>query len=80
MVRELERLGLPTALISPLSSVALSVGANRIIRGTAITHPVGEPNRPADRELDYRIALVRQALETLQMRLEGAQVFEPSAA
>jgi glycine reductase len=62
MVRELERLGLPTALISPLSSVALSVGANRILRGTAITHPVG------------------QALEMLQLRLEGAQVFEPKVA
>lgn len=80
MVRELERLGLPTAMISPLSSVALSVGANRIIRGTAITHPTGEPGRPRERERDYRLELVRQALGTLQMRLEAARVFEPTAA
>lgn len=80
MVREIERVGLPTALIAPLSSVALSVGANRILRGTAITHPVGDPTRPLDREADYRLALVRQALELLQLRLEGGQVFEPKVA
>jgi glycine reductase len=80
MVRELERLGLPTAMISPLSSVALSVGANRIIRGTAITHPAGEPTRPPEREREFRLSLVRQALGTLQMRLEAARVFEPTAA
>ena len=80
MVREIERLGLPTALISSLSAVALSVGANRILRGMAITHPVGDPTRPPDREGEYRLALVRQALELLQVRLEAGQVFEPKVA
>ena len=80
MVRELERLGLPTAMICALSSVALSVGANRILRGTAITHPAGDPTRPPDREFDYRLALVRQALELLQLRLAEARVFEPKVA
>jgi hypothetical protein len=46
----------------------------------AITHPAGDPERPADRELALRVALVSRALETLQMRLERAQVFEPAAA
>jgi glycine reductase len=67
-------------MISPLSSVALSVGANRIIRGTAITHPTGEPTRPLEREREFRLSLIRQALGTLQMRLEAARVFEPTAA
>ena len=77
MAKELERNGLPTVLISNMVSVATTVGANRIVRGTAITHPLGDPSRPPDEEARLREHITRVSVEALLARPEEGQVFEP---
>lgn len=74
MAKELERAGLPTTLITPLYTLAEKVGANRIVRGKAIPHPVGNPESSLDEEKIFRRRLVSQALELLKTRVEGPTV------
>jgi glycine reductase len=42
------------------------VGANRIIRGNGIVHPLGNPDLPPEEEKKLRERILRQAFESLQ--------------
>jgi betaine reductase len=76
MAKELERAGLPTALISALPQIPLSIGAPRVIPGFAIVHPLGDPTRPGPEEVQYRRDVVRTALEALTLPVTGPTIFE----
>jgi glycine reductase len=52
------------------------VGANRILRGVAITHPFGEPARARASELALRRRLVERALEMLETEVEAGTIWE----
>ena len=80
MSAELERAGLPTAMISALGPVALELGANRVIRGVKIPHPCGDPTLDPARDHALRVGLVRGALRALATRLERATIFDGVAA
>ena len=77
MAKELERAGLPTALVSNMVSVAKTVGANRIVRGTAITHPTGDPTRTPEDEARWRAEIVATGLRTFLAKPDEGLVFEP---
>jgi glycine reductase len=76
MAKELERAGIPTALITAMVSVAERVGAPRIVPGRAVVHPVGDPTLPADAERALRRGLIERALEALQTPVDGPRVFD----
>ncbi len=42
------------------------IGANRIIRGQAITSPFGNPSVPEDAEVELRREIVARAIEMLE--------------
>ena len=66
MAKEIERLGLPTTLVSALVPLAASVGANRIVEGKALTHPLGDPSLPTVEEQQFRRMLLLRSLEALR--------------
>ena len=70
MSKEIERRGIPVALISAIAPLPIAVGANRIIGGRAIPHPVGDPALPADEERAFRKMLVSRALDTLTTEVQ----------
>jgi glycine reductase len=74
---EIERLGLPTAMISALPPVALELGANRVVRGVKIPHPCGDPALPPDEDAALRLRIVRGALNALAASVERPTIFEP---
>ena len=76
MAKELERAGIPTALLTTLPPLALNVGANRVIPTLSIKHPLGDPSRPPAEEKEWRRRLVLTALSALQARIDGQKVFE----
>lgn len=78
MVKELERVGLPTAHVCSIVPISKTVGANRIIPAVAIPHPLGEPTRLPDEEKALRRALVEKALEAITTDLSGQQVWHSS--
>ena len=54
MSKELEKAGLPVALVSAMYPVAEQVRANRIVKGVSIPHPCGDPSLPQRRRISMR--------------------------
>lgn len=78
LAKEFEREGIPTVFVTALPTIAQMVGANRILRGVAITNPTGDPSLEPDDERAMRLALVRRALEMLATEVEPRTVWEVS--
>jgi glycine reductase len=68
---------MPAVVITAMTSVALSSGANRILIAGRIPHPLGDPGLPLERERAYRRTVVTAALRALTLRVEGPTAFEP---
>jgi betaine reductase len=64
-------------IITALPTVAVTMGANRVVHGVAITHPVGRPDLPPEREIEARQRLVERALEMLTVPVDQGTVWEP---
>lgn len=80
MQKEAERIGIPSALITAIPSVAQSVGVSRIITGGGIPYPAGDPSLPPDREHEFRRRLVEKALEAVTVSVDKPTVFNVSIA
>ncbi len=69
LAKEIERAGIPTVYVTSLPTVATMIGANRIVRGPAITHPFGMDEAERRR-------IVERALELLETDVEPNTVWE----
>jgi len=76
MVKEIERVGLPAVQICAIVPIALTVGANRIVRAVAIPHPTGNPKLEKNEEVELRKKLLRAALRGLTERIQEQTVFK----
>ena len=78
MAKEIERAGIPSAQITTMTPVALTLGSNRVIPGAGIVHPVGNPEVGLESEKRLRLSIVKMALKALQTDLEGQRLFPRS--
>jgi glycine reductase len=78
-VKEIERAGLPAVVITAMTSVALAVGANRIVAAGRIPHPTGDPSQAPEHERAWRRGVIQTALKALSTPVEKATVFSPDA-
>lgn len=62
-------MGIPAVYVTSLPTVATMIGANRIVRGPAITHPFGL-------DAGERRRIVERALELLETDVEANTVWE----
>jgi len=62
-----------------MTPIALMVGANRIIPGAGILHPVGNAELDLPEEKRLRRAIVKKALEALKKDIQEQELFERSA-
>ena len=69
-------MGIPTVFITALPTIAQMVGANRVLRGVAITHPPGDPSLAAGDELALRIRMLERAATMLETDVEPRAVWE----
>jgi glycine reductase complex component B subunit gamma len=69
LAKEIERVGIPAVYVTSLPTVATMIGANRIVRGPAITHPFGL-------DAAERRRIVERALELLETDVEPNTVWE----
>jgi glycine/betaine/sarcosine/D-proline reductase family selenoprotein B len=72
----LEREGIVTVFITALPTIAQMVGANRVLRGMAITAPTGDPSLAGDDERALRVRIVERALEMLATEVDPLTVWE----
>ena len=76
MVKEIERYGIPIVHMATITTISESVGANRIVPTVAIPHPVGNPNLTPEGEMELRRNMVKRALDSLTINVDGPTHFE----
>ena len=76
MVKELERVGLPTAHVCSIVPISRTVGANRIVPSVAIPHPLGDPTKSQKEDGAIRKELVEKALLALQSEIAEQTIFD----
>lgn len=69
-------MGIPTVFITALPTIAQMVGANRIVRGVAITYPTGDPSLAAGDELALRVRILDRAVDMLATDVAPCTVWE----
>jgi glycine reductase complex component B subunit gamma len=62
--------------VTALPTIAVMVGANRIVRGVAVTNPTGDPQRNPSDEHARRRRIVERALAMLESPVEPQTVWE----
>ena len=67
-------------MISAIYDLALTTGANRVIRGARIEHVCGDPDLGEEKDFAYGLEIVRAALSALQTQVSGPTLFEPGEA
>src|SRR5204862_7984672 len=75
MAKELERAGVPTALVTAMVGLAERVGAPRIVAGRAVIHPLGDPAPPARADHALRRPLIEPALAALETPAASPRIF-----
>ena len=70
-------MGIPVGMISAIYDLALTTGANRVIRGGRIEHVCGDPNLGPEKDYAYGMRIVRTALEAVQTAVAGPTLFDP---
>ena len=76
MVKEIERAGIPVVHIATITPISLTIGANRIVPGMGIPHPLGDPKQSPEKQYELRKGLLRRALKALQTQVTGQTLFE----
>ena len=77
IAKEIEREGIPVVLITAMTMLGKQIGANRIVTGTKIPHPCGDPTLPEDADRAVRREIVKSALSVLQKEVNHPTIFTP---
>jgi glycine/betaine/sarcosine/D-proline reductase family selenoprotein B len=72
--------GIPVAMISAIYDLALTTGANRVVRGCRIEHVCGNPDLGPDKDREYGMRIITTALQALTTAVAGPTLFEPQSA
>jgi len=76
MVREIERTaGIPVVQIATIVPIMVTVGANRIIPGVAIPHPLGKPGVDEEDHAARR-GLLKRALKAITTPIDKQTIFK----
>jgi len=60
-----------------MATLAKQMKSNRIVAGTKIPHPCGDPNLPAEADSTLRREIIKTALKALQTPVSGPTIFVP---
>lgn len=72
-------MGIPVAMISAIYDLALTTGANRVVRGARIEHVCGDPSLGPEKDYAYGLRIVKTALGALRQAVPGPKLFDPLA-
>lgn len=80
LAKEIERAGIPVALVTALTMLGKQVGANRVVAGTKISHPCGDPGLSEEDDWELRRKIVEKSLDSVQTDVESPTIFVPSVS
>ncbi len=64
-------------MISAIYNLALTTGANRVVRGARIEHVCGDPDLGPEKDFAYGLQIVGTALTALESPVTGPTLFDP---
>jgi hypothetical protein len=64
-------------MITALYTLALTTGANRVVKGSRIEHVCGDPDLGPEKDFAFGLRIVQTALEALKTPVTGPTFFEP---
>jgi hypothetical protein len=64
-------------MISAIYDLALTTGANRVIRGARIEHVCGDPHFGPEKDYAYGMRIIRTALDAICTPVTGPTLFDP---
>ena len=64
-------------MISAIYDLALTTGANRVVRGCRIEHVCGNPELGPEKDRAYGLQIIRTALRALQTPVDHPTLFDP---
>jgi glycine reductase complex component B subunit gamma len=64
-------------MISAIYDLALTTGANRVIRGSRIEHVCGDPDLGPEKDYAYGRRIIQTALHALCTAVPGPTLFDP---
>ncbi len=63
-----------------MSAMGKQLGANRVITGTKIPHPCGDPTLSQEADKSLRREIINCALSALQTDVDGPTIFTPEVS
>ncbi len=69
---------MPVGVITAMTMLSKQLGANRVVTGTKIPHPCGDPNLSPEADKSLRREIVNTALKSIQTEVKGPTVFVPT--
>lgn len=66
-------------MISAIYGLALTTGANRVIKGARIEHVCGDPLLGPENDEKYSLLIIRTAFKALQTPVREPTLFDPIA-
>lgn len=63
------------AQISAVPSIAITVGAHRIVQGVSIPHPTGDPKLPPQEEYELRKKIFARCLKAISTDIKEPTMF-----
>ena len=64
-------------MISAIPSLAITTGANRVVKGCRIEHVCGDPNLGPERDKQYGLEIAKTALKAITTDVYKPTLFEP---
>lgn len=64
-------------MISAIYDLALTTGANRVIRGARIEHVCGDPHLGREKDYAFGMRIIQTALDALGTPVTGPTLFNP---
>ena len=65
-------------MISAIYDLALTTGANRVVRGCRIEHVCGNPDLGPEKDREYGLRIIQTALRALTTKVSGPTLFDPA--
>jgi hypothetical protein len=64
-------------MITAIYGLALTTGANRVVKGSRIEHVCGDPQLGSEKDLEYSLRILRTALKMLEATVCAPTLFDP---
>lgn len=65
-------------MISAIYELALTTGANRVVKGVRIEHVCGDPGLSPEKDFALGLNIIRTALRSLHAEVDGPTLFDPA--